>query len=136
MRGITRLALGLAVNLAACAQDTPADVLLLEAEDAELSGTEVDTAVEGYSGTGYVTGFEDATDKVTFSFEVAEEKLYDLNIRYAGIYGEKQTSVTLNGGVSFEVPLEETEAFETASGGQVLLSEGDNTIEIISNWGW
>ena len=135
MRGLTQLSLALAVALAA-AQAEPSGALLLEAEDAVLSGTEVDTAESGFSGTGYVTGFEEATDKITFSFEVADERLYDLSIRYAGIYGEKRASVVLNGGVSFEVPFAETTAFETASGGQVLLSAGTNTIDIVSNWGW
>lgn len=133
MLGLTRFGLALGLTIAANTQD---HVLLVEAEDAVLSGTEVDTAVEGYSGTGYVTGFDEATDKIIFNVPSAEEKLYDLSIRYAGIYGEKRTSVTLNGGISFEVPFEATEAFATASGGQVLLSEGENTIELTSNWGW
>jgi mannan endo-1,4-beta-mannosidase len=87
-------------------------------------------------GTGYVTGFDEVTDKITFSANSDSVKLYDLSIRYAGIYGEKRTSVVLNGGASSEVYFPATEAFITIAAGQVLLDQGFNTIDIVSNWGW
>ena len=107
-----------------------------EAENAVLTGTAVDTALAGYSGTGYVGGFDEGADKITFSVDSASTRLYDLTIRYAGIYGEKRTTVVLNSGASTEVLLPATETWATAAAGQVLLSEGSNTIEIVNNWGW
>ncbi|PKS06178.1 hypothetical protein jhhlp_007495 [Lomentospora prolificans] len=136
MRGISQLSLGLVAALAARAHAACTGLLQLEAEDAVLSGTEVLTELAGYSGSGYVGGFDESADKITFTVEVTEEKLYDLTIRYAGIYGAKRATVTLNSGISFEVPFEETTSWETASGGQVLLSKGENTIQIVNNWGW
>jgi mannan endo-1,4-beta-mannosidase len=111
------------------------DAQVYEAEDAVLSGVTVDTAQSGYSGTGYVGGFDDAADKITFTVHSDSAKLYDLSIRYAGIYGSKVTTVVLNGGARTEVSLAQTSEFSTVNGGQVLLNEGANTIDIINNWG-
>ncbi|OLN96871.1 Mannan endo-1,4-beta-mannosidase [Colletotrichum chlorophyti] len=109
-----------------------------EAEDGVLSGTRVDTAQAGFSGTGYVTGFEDSTDKVSINIDCQGEgqHLFDLNIRYAGIYGEKRTHVVLNGGAASEVLLPASDTWATVAAGQVLLNAGSNTIDIVNNWGW
>ncbi|KAF4785777.1 glycosyl hydrolase family 26 [Colletotrichum scovillei] len=99
-----------------------------EAENGVLNGTTVATEQAGFTGTGYVTGFEDATDKVTINLDCQGEgqKLFDLNIRYAGIYGEKRTNVILNGGAASEVLLAATETW----------ANGNNTLDIVTHWGW
>lgn len=64
---------------------TGAGPLTLEAENALLTGNPVpyvSTALAGYSGTGYVTGIQDSTAMVNWSF-TAPPGLYDLVIRYA-----------------------------------------------------
>ncbi|KAI0505350.1 carbohydrate-binding module family 35 [Xylaria bambusicola] len=112
------------------------DAQIYEVEDVVLSGVAVDTAQAGYSGTGYVGGFDDAADTITFNIDNDSVQLYDLSIRYAGIYGAKVTTVVLNGGARTDMSLDETTDFTTASGGQILLEEGANTIDIVSNWGY
>ncbi|KAK2037676.1 family 26 glycosyl hydrolase [Colletotrichum somersetense] len=109
-----------------------------EAENGVLSGTTVDTAQSGFTGTGYVTGFEDASDKLTINVDCqgGSQKLFDLSIRYAAIYGEKRTSVVFNGGAASEVSFAAGQTWADANAGQVLLNEGNNTIDIVSNWGW
>ncbi|KAJ1333773.1 mannan endo-1,4-beta-mannosidase [Microdochium nivale] len=107
-----------------------------EAEDAILSGTTVDTTQAGFSGSGYVTSFDTSTDKVSFRVTSDALTLFDISIRYAGIYGEKRTSLVLNGDSTSEVLLPASTSWVTASGGQVLLEAGDNSIDIVSNWGW
>ena len=88
------------------------------------------------SGTGYVTGFEDASDKLTFTIDSEATQLYDLTIRAAAIYGEKRTTVILNGGASSEVLFPAADDWADIAGGQLLLNAGDNTVDIVSNWGW
>lgn len=107
-----------------------------EAEDGTLSGTVVDTATPGYTGTGYVTGFDEGNDKVTFTVTSDAAKLYDLSIRAAAIYGEKRTTVVLNNGASSEVYFPASTGFSSIPAGQVLLNAGSNTIDIVNNWGW
>lgn len=87
-------------------------------------------------GSGYVTGFDEATDKITFEVESATSQLYDLSIRIAAIYGDKHTTVVLNGGASSDVAFTASDTWADISGGQLLLNEGTNTIELVSNWGW
>ncbi|KAK4041448.1 mannan endo-1,4-beta-mannosidase [Parachaetomium inaequale] len=117
---------------------TPADAgaRTFEAEDATLGGTTVDTAQAGFTGKGYVTGFDEATDKVTFTVTSDTSKLYDLSIRVAAIYGDKRTSVVLNGGATSEVAFPAGTTWTTVAAGQVLLNAGSNTIDLVSNWGW
>ncbi|KAG7292869.1 Mannan endo-1,4-beta-mannosidase man26A [Staphylotrichum longicolle] len=137
--GIVALAAG--ANAApSCAAPTttpnPGTARTYEAENAILSGTTVDTAQTGYTGTGYVTGFDQATDKITFKVDSATARLYDLSIRVAAIYGDKRTSVVLNGGASSEVFFAAGTTFTSVAAGQVLLNAGSNTIDIVNNWGW
>ncbi|KAK3319582.1 glycosyl hydrolase family 26-domain-containing protein [Cercophora scortea] len=124
-----------AVDARTCTK--PETTRIFEAEDAVLTGTNVQTSLAGYSGSGYVGGFDEGTDKITFTVPstATGAKLYDLGVRYAGIYGEKRTTVVLNGGASTEVLLPASDSFATVSGGQVLLKEGNNTIDITNNWG-
>ncbi|KAJ0158967.1 Mannan endo-1,4-beta-mannosidase A [Colletotrichum tanaceti] len=109
-----------------------------EAENGVLSGTTVAAAQAGFTGTGYVTGFEDATDKLTINLDCqgAGQKLFDLSVRYAAVYGEKRTNIILNGGAASEVLLVAGDTWATANAGQVLLNEGNNTIDFVTHWGW
>lgn len=63
-------------------------------------------------------------------------RLYDLTIRVAAIYGEKRTTVVLNNGPASEVYFPAGDSFVDIAAGQVLLNQGDNTIDIVNNWGW
>ncbi len=44
----------------------------VEAESGSLSGTQVSTQHAGYTGTGFVTGFDSDGDKVTMTVDVNE----------------------------------------------------------------
>jgi mannan endo-1,4-beta-mannosidase len=83
-----------------------------------------------------VTGFDAATDKVSFNVTSDTTRLYDFSIRVAAIYGDKRTSVVLNNGASSEVYFPASEGFTDIAAGQVLLEAGANSIDIVSNWGW
>jgi mannan endo-1,4-beta-mannosidase len=109
-----------------------------EAENGILGGTNVDTATAGYSGTGYVTGFTDSTDNVTITLFSEVQGLYNVVVRYAGIYGGKQTTMSLNGASAAEIVFADTSTaaspWANATAGQVLLNAGNNTITFIDDW--
>lgn len=81
-------------------------------------------------------GFDEGTDKITFTVPATTSQLYDLKLVYNGPYGDKFTYVVLNGAGGSQVSLPATTAWTTVAAGQVLLNAGSNTIEIQNNWGW
>jgi len=87
-------------------------------------------------GTGYVGGFDTEGDEIKFTVTSATQALYDLKIIYNGPYGDKYTTVALNGAGGGQVSLPATTSWVTVSAGQVLLNAGSNTIQIKNNWGW
>ncbi|KAF1962372.1 mannan endo-1,4-beta-mannosidase-like protein [Byssothecium circinans] len=107
-----------------------------QAETAALNGVTVGTSVSGFTGTGYVEGFDTASDTLTFTVNSTTSQLYDLSIIYNGPYGDKYTYVVLNNAGGSQVSLPATTAWTTVPAGQVLLNTGANTIQIQNNWGW
>lgn len=120
----------------AVACSVAAQATIYQAESAKLSGVTVGSSVAGFSGSGYVEGFDEATDSITFTVESSTSQLYDLSLIYNGPYGDKYTNVVLNGAGGSQVSLPATTAWTTVSAGQVMLKAGSNTIQVQNNWGW
>jgi hypothetical protein len=78
------------------------------AENGILNGVFVSTTTAGYLGTGYVDGFYASTDNLTITVFSETEKLYNLSIGYAAIYGAKYTTLSLNGAGGEEISLPDT----------------------------
>lgn len=111
-----------------------------EAEDGIFNGVTVGTSVAGFSGTGYVESFDADTDKLTFTLYSETQTLYDVILGYAGVYGGKQTSMSVNDAGGGEIVLLDTSTaaspWANATAGQVLLNAGNNTISFSNDWGW
>ncbi|KAF3936315.1 hypothetical protein ABW19_dt0208759 [Dactylella cylindrospora] len=122
--------------IAALAGWAAAQTTTYQAESAELTGVTVGTSVTGFTGTGYVEGFDTSGDEIKFTVTSTSQGLYDLNIIYNGPYGDKYTTIVLNGAGGGQVFLPATTEWVTVSAGQVLLNAGSNTIQIQNNWGW
>lgn len=106
-----------------------------EAETGILQGVFVASSTPGYSGTGYVTGFDNDGDQVTISLEVPESGSYKLAIRYSNS-SDKSQDVSINGGFSFPVSFPDQAGFALTDAGTHAFQQGENTITIIKNWGW
>ncbi|KAI5854339.1 glycosyl hydrolase family 26-domain-containing protein [Tricharina praecox] len=113
-----------------------AQTVTYQAETGALNGVTIGTSQTGFTGTGYVEGFDADADTVTFTVTSTAQKLYDLVILYSSPSGAKYTTVVLNGSGGSQVALAAATGWTTASGGQVLLAAGTNTIALQSNWGW
>ena len=111
-----------------------ASTIQLEAEDATLTGVFISSAVAGYSGTGYATGFDAASDKVSWAFTAASG-VYRLEIRYRSQFGNKGFNGTLNGG-GFSGTFPGSSTFATYDAGLMELSTGTNTLEIGGGWNY
>ncbi len=107
----------------------------LEAEDAHLEGPGVSTELAGFSGRGYVSGFEKDGAKITWSIAGAHAGVYQVRLRYAAPSGEKGYDLSVNGSrISGMFP--ESKAFATREAGKVELKEGANEISIEKGWGY
>ncbi len=109
-----------------------------EAEAARLTGNlHVETTVAGFSGTGYVAGFQSSNENLWFEAVTAPSfGLYQLTIGYRSQYGEKKTRVYVNGQGLGEVTFAGTQSFAEVAGGKVLLNQGTNVIRLENNWGY
>ena len=108
----------------------------LEAEEAELAGPEISTSRNGFSGTSYVTGFKNELGRIVWTIPDAEPGIYDVWIRYASPYGNKECGLSVNGS-RLPVMLQGTpELFALNAGPRVELQRGINIISIDNGWGY
>jgi hypothetical protein len=126
--------ISLEANTSTITNPPPGSTISLEAEDGTLTGTTVWTAVSGYSGTGYVTGFDAAGDSVSWTFG-GNAGLYHFWIRFRTPNGPKGFDAVLNGaGLSGNFP--ETNVFTMFDAGLLELVSGANTLQIGGGWNW
>jgi mannan endo-1,4-beta-mannosidase len=109
---------------------------VLEAEKGVLAGTQVATQRTGYSGTGYVTGFDADGDKVTMMIDLSTSGVYNLYIRYAAPFGEKYNFVYANNVNLGAVHFAPSNTFGETLVGKIYLDKGSNTIAIVKEWGY
>ena len=108
--------------------------IVLEAADADQHGTLYSTERPGYTGAGYVTGFFNDNDYITFHPKSAKGGIYEIDIRYSAP-GIKGFVLNVNG-IGHEDTFDPTgDAFATHVAGKIELKPGDNTIEIRKGWG-
>lgn len=110
----------------------------LEAEHGTLDGVSVGTSIWGYSGSGYVTGFDQDGDKVTLHFELpytGSSPLYDLKIKYNSPFGNKGIDLNINGYGTSGMLAANGNLFTDASMGKFLLKQGWNTVVLGKGWG-
>lgn len=110
--------------------------LKYEAENGTLTGVTVSTEENGYSGNGFVTGFDASGDNLRINAEVAVGGTYRVSIRYKTIGGSKVNTVSLNGEKLADYTFKETSEWKDAILGQYDLKAGMNTIDITNSWGW
>jgi mannan endo-1,4-beta-mannosidase len=126
--------ISLEANASSVTNPPSGSTISLEAENGTLTGTTVSTAAPGYSGTGYVTGFDATGDSVSWTFG-GNAGLYRFWIRFRTPNGPKGFDATLNGtGMSATFP--QTNAFSMFDAGLVELVSGANTLQIGGGWNW
>ena len=107
-----------------------------EAENGVLTGTNVSSSRSGYSGSGYVEGFDEAGDAVTMEVDVSSAGLYEVWVGYSTPNGEKTNDIYVNDEFVGSQYFPETNSFTEGLFGKVSLNKGVNTIKVQYNWGW
>jgi len=108
---------------------------IIEAESGERLGTQTSTQLSGYSGNGYVTGFDSDGDKVTVKIR-ASGGIYKVYIRFASPHGEKFNFLMVNGQNMGSVSFPMAGSFRETLAGKVFLESGENSIAILKDWGY
>lgn len=90
---------------------------------------------EGYSGNGYIEGFDEDGDTCTFTINILEDGFYDLNFISASKGGEKHNYVSVDGEQLGTVFVED-EAFTKSIISRVYLTQGEHKVSFIKYWGW
>ncbi len=110
----------------------------LEAADAKREGAvTLATTRPGYTGAGYVTGFQNTGDQVVFTIPNATPGLYDIKIRFSSPNGPKGYTVVVNGASSSGMfPATDNKTWATQDAGKVQLQAGVNTVTIQRGWGY
>jgi mannan endo-1,4-beta-mannosidase len=107
-----------------------------EAESGAVSGTRLSNAGGGFSGTGYVTGFESAGAKVTFALQ-ATAGIYTVRIRYRSASGDKGYDLVVNGRQRSSGMFPRTgNGFVAIEAGKIELQTGLNTLSVEKGWGY
>ncbi|MFG2729216.1 family 16 glycoside hydrolase [Streptomyces canus] len=106
-----------------------------DAESARLSGgADIDTEHAGYTGGGFVDGFNVEGATATFEVDAPAKGSYDVGLRYANgphpFTGTKTISVSVDGGPARQTSLPSTGAWNRWSTGteRLALHKGRNTI--------
>ncbi len=109
---------------------------IYEVEIGTLTGVNTSTATAGYTGTGYVTGFDAVGDNLVINVSVATAGIYKLYIRYRSPLGNKTQDIYINGLFSSSVVFASTSPFLTIQAGTVSLNTGTNAVSIKNSWGY
>lgn len=109
---------------------------LYEAEKAERLGLNlvIEDSLLGYTGTGYVTGFEGEDDKCIITVEVPKDGFYDLEFVGASSVGEAEGQILLDD-KKIETLIVSTEEFSDNAIREVFIEEGTHQIMVSSSTG-
>ena len=108
-----------------------------EAEHGTLSNVVVATAIEGYSGTGYVTGFKSSNCSVNITFTVPSAGLYEVLVGYHSGFGDKDFDFSVNHGATSSGTFKNSGSrWGRTSAGKILLPAGSNSFYIMNGWGF
>lgn len=127
--------LSLLIAAPACAQ-LCSGCYRYEAESGTLTGTSILNSTPGYTGAGYVGGFDSSSDKLSIQVNNLPDGLYELWVRYNAPSGYM--------GYGVQVDSEIGEGSFNGSGNQFVLDRAglfnltgtNNTLQIQNGWGY
>lgn len=109
--------------------------ITLEAEDQQLTGNlHVSNSRSGYSGTGYVDGFQNDDDYITFTVVIENDDFYDLDFK-TGADDHKVNLVFLDGDNVGELTTD-SKTFTSSVLRRVFMNAGSHSIQVKKSWGW
>ena len=107
-----------------------------EFENGKITGTSMkEEDVEGASG-GKVVHMKDANESIELTVNVEKAGMYDMNVCYATDGGAKTQHLYVNGEVASDIAFSNHVELSESNVARIKLKAGENTIKIVSYWGW
>jgi mannan endo-1,4-beta-mannosidase len=113
-----------------------AQVYRYEAETGTLTGTLIANSTPGYSGTGYVSGFDVDGDKLSIQVNNLPDGLYELWVRYNAPFGHKGYGVQVDSEIGDGTFDSSSNQFVLDRAGLFNLAGATNTLQIHKGWGY
>ncbi len=111
----------------------------VEAESGLRSGVRITSALPGFSGTGYITGFlpdqSSSLDALELIIAVKNSGAYNLFVGYRSP-AKKQTMIAVNHGAPFPIILHPSLTFREMTARKIMLHQGINTLRFFQGWGY
>lgn len=109
---------------------------MFDASEASTTGNvKLESRMDGFSGEGYLTGFESDGDSCAFQVNIPAAGSFDITIVSAGIGGEKVNDIGVDGNIVGNFTTS-GEKFGESVLKSIYIEEGEHTISIQKNWGW
>lgn len=89
----------------------------------------------GYSGAGYVTGFDADTDQLSATIEVPQTGVYDVYLGYRSPSGEKGIDLVI-GDAPISTHLPASKTFARHKAGKIELAGGPQDLTVHKGWGY
>lgn len=106
----------------------------IEAEDGLLNGVTTENIHEGFTGRGYIAGWNNSNTSVTVNYAAPESGLYSLRFHYSAAAGDATRSIIVNGDrIQYTTEFIGTSSWDEWRTVEILVpfSAGDNQIEIV-----
>ncbi|MGN0552125.1 MAG: glycosyl hydrolase [Oscillospiraceae bacterium] len=110
--------------------------LVIEAEEAELSGNCKAVEADGFSGSGFVTGLNGQNDKIEFKVMLENSGMYDLNFRCNTPDGGRVNYVFIDGKHSGDIKTAGSQEISDSYMKGIYLEAGEHTISLSPQWGY
>ena len=118
------------------AEEQEAISYMFDASEMITTGkVKLDHSIEGYTGEGYLTGFENEGDGCSFTVDVPYSGSFDIHVVSAGLGGEKINDIQVDG-TTVGTFTTKDETFGESVLRRVYLEAGEHSIGVHKNWGW
>ncbi len=125
-----------AANTAQAEEQQEAISYMFDASEMTTTGkVKLDHSIKGYTGEGYLTGFEDEGDSCSFTVDVPYSGSFDIHVVSAGLGGEKINDIQVDG-TTVGTFTTKDETFGESVLRRVYLEAGEHSIGVHKNWGW
>ncbi|MCB0685046.1 MAG: T9SS type A sorting domain-containing protein [Saprospiraceae bacterium] len=107
------------------------NAIIVEAESGVLNGTQISKDRPGYSGSGYVTGFDNPNDQLEVTFDVARADEYKIEISYANPgLNNTGAQLLLDNQLYGEVKFAKTDSFQIVNAATISLTTGSHQLRL------